>query len=41
MVFTIQCSTLSPSGRKFIFLICDGSIRDLEGNLGKNKFICF
>ena len=28
MIFAIQCSPLSLAGRNFIFLICDGSIRD-------------
>ena len=41
MVFTIQCSTLSLAGRNFIFLICDGSIRDLGGKFRQKEIYLF
>ena len=41
MFFTIQCSTLSLAGRNFIFLICDGSIRDLEGKFRQKQIDLF
>ena len=40
-IFTKQCTTLSLVGRRFIFLMCNGLIRDLGGKFRQKRIYLF